>query len=129
MTITTDDLDGVDVVDRAKATVVGTAAMAGGRSRPWAVRSGKLTYVSEVPLDSEGGQDRSFAVADMMAGMFGPVRERHRALIRLEDIGPTSGPGQLPRAADLLAPAGMPLSLAAYPLYLLPVRHPPRAFG
>src|SRR5260370_1341925 len=79
LTITNDDLDGIDVVDRAKATGVGTAAVAGGRSRPWAVRSGKLTYVSEVPLDSEGGQDRSFAVADMMAGMLPPVRRGHRA--------------------------------------------------
>src|SRR5260370_19394478 len=115
MTITTDDVDGIDVVDRAKATVVGTAAVAGGRSRPWAVRSGKLTYVSEVPLDSEGGQDRSFAVADMMAGMFGPVRERHRALIRLEDIGLTSGPVQLRPAAHLLAARRIHSSLPVHP--------------
>ncbi len=128
LTITNDDLDGIDVVDRAKATVVGTAAMAGGRSRPWAVRSGKLTYVSEVPLDSEGGQDRSFAVADMMAGMFGPVRERHRALIRLEDIGPTSDPVQLRRAADLLAADGIPFSIAVYPVYVGPVDQHPRAW-
>jgi uncharacterized protein YdaL len=126
LTITNGDLHGIDVVDLAKATVPGTAVAADGRSTPWAVRSGNLTYVSEVPLDSEGGQDRSFAVADMMAGMFGPVRQRHRALIRLEDVGPTSDPVQLRQVADLLAAEDIPFSIALYPVYVGPVDQRPR---
>ena len=126
LTITNDDLDGIDIADPAKATVLGTAVTADGSSRPWAVRSGNLTYVSEVPLDSEGGQDRSFAVADIMAGMFSPVRQRHRALIRLEDVGPTSDPRQLRQVADLLAADGIPFSVALYPVYVGPVNHHPR---
>jgi len=126
LTINNDDLDGIDVVDPAEVTVLGKAVAAGGRSRPWAVRSGNLTYVSEVPLDSEGSQDRSFAVADMMAGMFGPMRERHRALIRLEDVGPTSDPAQLRAVAGLLAADGIPFSVALYPVYVGPVDQHPR---
>lgn len=127
LTITSNDLDGIDVVDPAKAAVLGTAVAADGSSTPWAVRSGNLTYVSEMPLDSEGGQDRSFAVADMMAGMFGPVRQRHRALIRLEDVGPTADPLQLRQIADLLAADHIPFSVAVYPVYVGPVNQHPRA--
>jgi hypothetical protein len=128
LTITSNDLGGIDVVDPAKATVLGTAMAADGSSTPWAVRSGKLTYVSEVPLDDGdgGGQDRSFAVADLMAGLFGPVRQRHRALLRLEDVGPATDPGQLRQVADLLAADGIPYSVAVYPVYLGPVSQRPR---
>lgn len=126
LTIASNDLDGIDVVDPAKATVLGTAVAADGSSTPWAVRSGNLTYISEAPLDSEGGQDRSFAVADMMAGLFGPVAQRHRALLRLEDVGPTADPRQLRQIADLLAAEGIPFSVAVYPMYLGPVNQHPR---
>ncbi len=126
LTITSNDLDGIGVVDPAKATVLGTAVAADGRSTPWAVRSGNLTYVSEVPLDSRGGEDRSFAVADMMAELFGPVHQRHRALIRLEDIGPAADPLQLRQVADLLAAGGIPFSVAVYPLYVGPATQHPR---
>jgi uncharacterized protein YdaL len=126
LTITSNDLDGIDIVDPAKAAVLGTAVAASGDSTPWAVRSGNLTYVSEVPLDSEGGQDRSFAVADIMAGLFGPVRQQHRALLRLEDVGPLADPLQLRQAADLLAAEGIPFSVAVYPVYVGPVNQHPR---
>ncbi len=126
LTISNNDLNGIDVVDRAKLTVLGTAVTADGSRIPWAVRSGNLTYVAEVPLDSEGGQDRSFAVANMMARLFGPVRPRHRILIRLEDVGPTADPVQLRQIADLLAADRIPYSIAVYPLYLGPVSQHPR---
>jgi uncharacterized protein YdaL len=126
LTTTSNDLAGIDVVDPGRVAVVGTAVAADGSSVPWAVRSGNLTYVSEVPLDSEGGQDRSFAVADMMAGMFGPVQQRHRALIRLEDVGPAADPVQLRQIADLLAARSIPFSVAVYPVYVGPVTQHPR---
>jgi uncharacterized protein YdaL len=126
LTISTDNLNGVDIVDPSKLTVLGTAVAADGRHIPWAVRSGRVTYVADVPLDSEGGQDRSFAVADLMARLFGPVRQRHRILIRLEDVGPTADPVQLLQIGQVLATDGIPYSVAVYPLYLGPVNSHPR---
>ncbi len=126
LTISNDDLNGIDVVHRRKLKVVGLAVAENGSRVPWAVRSGKLTYVAEVPLESEGGQDRSFAVADMMAGLFGPVRQRHRILIRLEDVGPAADPTQLRQIAGLLAAERIPFSVAVYPLYLGPGNRHPR---
>jgi uncharacterized protein YdaL len=126
LTISNNDLNGIEVVHRRHLKVLGVAVAADGRRVPWAVRSGKLTYVAEVPLDSEGGRDRSFAVADMMAGLFGPVRHRHRILIRLEDVGPAADPAQLRQIADLFAADRIPFSVAVYPLYLGPANQHPR---
>lgn len=126
LTISTSTLNGIDIVDPSKLTVLGTAVAADGSRIPWAVRSGPITYIADVPLDSEGGQDRSFAVADLMAGLFGPVRPRHRILIRLEDVGPTADPVQLVQIGRLLAADGIPYSVAVYPLYLGPVNSRPR---
>src|SRR5258708_26327189 len=76
LTTTNNDLAGIDVVHPAEATVLGTAVAAGGSRTPGAVQADKLTYVSEVPLGSRGSRDRSFARADLMAGMFRPAQQR-----------------------------------------------------
>jgi hypothetical protein len=126
LTIRTRDIGAIDIADRHEAQVVGTAITTAGRRVPWAVRSGRVTYVAEVPLQSDGGRDRSYAVADLMASLFGPVRVRHRALIRLEDVGPATSPVQLRQIANLLSARGIPFAVAVYPLYLGPVRQHPR---
>ena len=122
------DLTGIDILNPAKAAVLATAITAGGWRTAWAVRSGNLTYVAEVALDDGNGSgwDRSFAVADMMAGMFGPVRPRHRMLVRLEDVGPATNPVQLRQIADLLSADRIPFSIALYPVYVGPVTQHPR---
>ena len=124
-----DDLTSIDILNPAKAVVLATTVTAGGKPAPWAVRSGNLTYVAEVALDDGNGDgfDRSFAVADMIAGMFGPVRPRHRMLVRLEDVGPASDPVQLRQAADLLSADHIPFSIALYPVYVGPAAQHPRA--
>ena len=122
-------LTGIHIRNPAKAAVLATAITAGDRRTAWAVRSGSLTYVAEVALDDGNGNgwDRSFAVADMMAGMFGPVRPRHWMLVRLEDVGPATDPVQLRQIADLLGADRIPFSIALYPEYVGPVTQHPRA--
>jgi uncharacterized protein YdaL len=126
LTISNDDLTGIHLVRPHRVALLGTAVTAAQRSVPWAVRSEKLTYVSEAPLQDGTLTDRSFAVADMMAGLFGDVRQRHRALIRLEDVGPMAAPGQLRAIATMLAARKVPFTIALYPLYLGPVHQHPR---
>ncbi len=126
LTINNNDLAGIDVLNTAKATVLATAVAASGKTTPWAVRSGNLTYVSEVALSSGGGVDRSFAVADLMARLFGDVRHQHLAMIRLEDVGPATDPAELQQIAALLAASNIPYSIAVYPLYVGPANQHPR---
>jgi uncharacterized protein YdaL len=126
LTIDNNDLNKVDVVHPAQVKVLGTAITSGGSTIPWAVRSGKLTYIAE-PLDSEGGQDRSLAVAQIMSTLFsGRPPARHQVLLRLEDVGPSADPVQLRAIANLLASKHIPYSIAAYPVYLGPVTQHPR---
>ena len=124
-----DDLTGIDILNPAKAAVLAMAFTADGKRTPWAVRSGALTYVTEAALDDGNGSgfDRSFAVADMVAGMFGPVRPQHQMLVRLEDVGPATDPVQLRQIADLLSADHIPFSIALYPVYVGPVTQHPRA--
>lgn len=126
LTIYNDDLTGIDVVRPRRVAVLGRAVTAKGRSTAWAVRSRNLTYVAEAPLQDGSLTDRSYAVADMMAGLFGHVRDRHRALIRLEDVGPMAVPAQLRAIANILAARKIPFSVALYPLYLGPANQHPR---
>ncbi|HEX5188469.1 MAG TPA: DUF2334 domain-containing protein [Streptosporangiaceae bacterium] len=126
LSITARQLGDIDVTNRRLAEVVGTTVTAAGRRVPWAVRSGRVTYVAEAALQSGGGRDRSYAVADLMASLFGDTQVRHRALIRLEDVGPATSPVQLRQIADLLSARHIPFAVAVYPLYLGPLRQHPR---
>lgn len=124
-----DSLTSIDIVSHAKATVLATVSTAGGRQAPWAVRSGALTYIAELALDDGDGNglDRSYAVADMMAAMFGPQRPRHRMTVRLEDVGPATNTEQLRQIADLLSADRVPFAVELYPEYLGPANQHPRA--
>jgi uncharacterized protein YdaL len=120
-------LDRISIVDPGAARVLAAAGGTSG-STPWAVRSRNLTYVAEVPVDSGGtSNDRYLALSDLMFDVFGssaPVR--HRALLRIEDVGPNSDPIELQRVASYLSQRGIPYSFALYPVYVDPVDSKPR---
>jgi uncharacterized protein YdaL len=105
------------ISDAAKVTTLATAKKADG-TLPWAVRSGNLTYVSEIPFSYVTHEDRYLIFADLLFDALAPrTAERHRALIRLEDVGPDADPAQLRAIADYLYSMKVPFSIAAYPRY------------
>ena len=105
-------------LDRARARVLGEAVRGDGTSFPWAVRSRNLTYVGEIPFPYTSETDRVLAFADLLFGLLAPgTPERHRALVRLEDIDPTSDPEQLRAAADYLHSEGIPFGFGVVPRY------------
>jgi uncharacterized protein YdaL len=121
-------LSGVTVTDPARAQVLATTRFDDGSTAPWAVRSGNLTYVTEVALDAvnESG-DRYLAVCDLLFDLLQPDAEvRHRALLRLEDVNPASDPDALRRIADTLHAAGVPFSFALYPVAVDALEAQPR---
>ncbi|GIF40649.1 DUF2334 domain-containing protein [Actinoplanes xinjiangensis] len=106
------------VSDASKVTTVAAAKRADGSTLPWAVRSGNLTYVSEIPFSYVTHDDRYLIFADLLFDALAPnTRERHRALIRIEDIGPDSDPAELKAIADYLSSMKVPFSVAVYPRY------------
>ena len=79
---------------------------------PWAVRSKNLTYVGEIPFPYTSETDRVLAFADLLFDLLAPATpERHRALVRLEDIDPTERPRAAPSRRRLPAQRGHSLRL------------------
>lgn len=109
-----------------------TGAAAGATSFPWALRSGHLIYVSEVPFDYLSESSRYLAFADLYYDLLAPDTEpvRHAA-VRLEDVGPEADPADLRRVADFLYERGIPFQVAVVPLHVakVPGADPVRWYG
>ncbi|RSM65081.1 DUF2334 domain-containing protein [Kibdelosporangium aridum] len=106
------------LLDTAKAKVLAESIHDDDSRTPWAVRSGTLTYVAEIPFSYVGSTDRYLAAADLIrATLSQSPPQQARALVRLEDVGPTANPVQLKQIADRLHSRGVPFSIALYPYY------------
>ena len=106
------------ITDPAKVTTVATATRPDGTTMPWAVHSGNLTYIGEIPFSYVGGSDRYLAFSDMLFDLLAPsAATRHRAAVRIEDVGPDADPSELRAVADYLSSHGIPFTVAVYPRY------------
>lgn len=104
--------------DPARASTVAQAVRPDGSRFPWAVRSGNLTYLGEIPFAYSGLDDRGVIFADLLFDALAPsTPTRHRALVRLEDVGPDADPSRLRSIADYLAGERVPFSFGVYPVY------------
>jgi uncharacterized protein YdaL len=121
LTRDTTDKSGImnlSITDTSKFTTVATAVRADGTTFPWAVESGNFTYVGEIPFAYTTSDDRYLAFADLLFDALAPATTaRHRALVRIEDVGPDADPAQLTAIADYLSSQGTPFSVAVYPRY------------
>ena len=104
--------------DPTKATDLADAVRPDGTTFPWAVRSGNLTYLGEEPFSYTNENDRAMIFADLLFDALAPKTvERHRAMVRLEDVGPDADPTQLRAAADYLSSQHVPFSFGVYPSF------------
>ncbi|WP_239336197.1 DUF2334 domain-containing protein, partial [Frankia sp. CiP3] len=105
-------------VDTTKATVLAQAVRADGTTFPWALRSNNLTYIGEIPYSYADMTDRYLALSDVLFDALAPATQtRHRALVRIEDVGPDADPAELRSIADYLSSVKVPFSVAVYPRY------------
>jgi hypothetical protein len=108
----------IALLDASRGEVLATAIAAGGREVPWAVRSGNLLHVAENPFAHAHEDDRHLVFADLLFGLLAPrTPERHRALVRIDNVGPDADPGRVRALADLLAEEGVPFSIAVHARY------------
>lgn len=92
-----------------------------GATSPWAIRSGNLTYVGEIPFTYVSEADRVIVFEDLLFDGLAPgTAERHRAFVRLEDISPKSSPNDLRAAADYLYGQKIPYGINVIPVYTDP---------
>jgi hypothetical protein len=112
------------VADPARVRTFATARGHDGREVPWAVRSGNLLYVAEAPYAYAHEDDRYLVFADLLFEVLAPqTPERHRAMVRLEDVGPEANPRRIRAMADLFASEGVPFAISVYDTYRDPGGH------
>jgi uncharacterized protein YdaL len=110
------------IFDPARVQVLAEAVRPDGSRFPWAIRTGNFTYLGEIPFSYMSEEDRYLAFADLLFDLLDPTRaERHRALVRIEDINPETNPAQLRAIADLLHGQGVPFGFGLSPEYLDPL--------
>lgn len=86
---------------------------------PWAIRSGNLTYVAEMPLDHIDVDDVHLIYSDLFYDLLAPnTPEVKQAAVRLEDVGPEADPHDLRTVADYLHEAGVPFQVAVMPIHI-----------
>ena len=109
---------GTAILDPTRATVLASARRQDGTTLPWAIRADNLTYVTDLPFSYMTEEDRYLIFADLLFDALKPAAsERHRMLVRLEDISPVDDPDQLRAVADYLAGEGIPFGLAVVAKY------------
>ena len=128
----TDGLVVPRIVNPAAVTVLAEAACAapsGGACTnpqrlakgtvPWAIRSGNLTFVSEVPFSFALENDRYLAFADLLYDVIAPdTKPIKQAALRLEDVSPNSDPAKIREYADYLSSQGVPFQIATVPNFV-----------
>lgn len=104
--------------DPARVQFPALAFKTNGSSFPWAVRSLNLTYIGEIPFAYMDHNDRYLVLADLLFDLLAPATaERHRALVRIEDVGPDSDPQELRTIAEELFNRTVPFAVAVYSRY------------
>jgi uncharacterized protein YdaL len=109
---------GATIVDPARAQVLAKGLRGDGSSFAWAVRSGDLFYLSEIPFTFPDEAGRYLALADLLFDLLAPTtQERHRALVRIEDVTPMMPADKLRALADVLHANGAPFTVAVVPVF------------
>ncbi|GAA2621683.1 hypothetical protein GCM10010399_61020 [Dactylosporangium fulvum] len=109
---------GTTIYDASKVSVVADAVRNDSSTLPWGVRSGNFWYLGEVPYAYMSADDRYVAFADLLYDVLAPqTTERHRALVRIEDVGPDADPAELRRITNYLYSKGIPFTVAVYSRY------------
>ncbi len=108
----------VEILDPAKAEVFGVCYDVEDNEWPYIVRSGNFWFVPDMPMINTGFRNRSLVFADMLHDMLGvDSPERHRAVLRIEDVSPNVPVESLRALRDVLAPLNIPFTISLIPEY------------
>jgi uncharacterized protein YdaL len=112
----------LSVFTTPKASVLATVQRSDGVSIPYITWGGSMWYVGDIPFSYISETDRYLAFSDVLFDVLGQSTvNRHRALVRLEDITPYSDPVQLKAAADYLSQQHIPFGFSVTPYYRDPL--------
>lgn len=111
-------LNRMEITDPAKVTVFGECYDSGGNPWPYIMRSGNFWVVPDNPMYNTGFRGRALVFADVLHDMLGVnAPERHRAVLRIEDVTPTVPVETLRGLRDALAELKIPFTISLVPEY------------
>ena len=113
----------IGISDSSRCRMMATAR-SGSREVPYIVRCGRFWYVADLPTSyvTEGG--RHIVFAELLHEIVGENHAgKHLALVRIEDVNPTSTPEYLRSIADFLKSRNIPFSVGVTPFYLDPAEN------
>lgn len=116
-----DNLEIVTVDDPARAEIIAYAINTKGVKAPYVIHSRNLWFVADSPFSYATERDRYIVFADLMHDIVGEQHpERHTALVRIEDINPTSDARALKRIVNYLHDKKIPFAVGLSPVYIDP---------
>jgi uncharacterized protein YdaL len=86
---------------------------------PYMVNSGSFWYLADTPFQIEDGPQRYLAFCDILHDFLGVNhREQHRAVVRIEDVNPTTDPQSIIAITDTLSAMKVPFLISLVPIYM-----------
>jgi len=111
----------IQVTAPQNCTIVAETIPDKGTTTPYITRTGNFWYIADSPFSYMGERDRYFAFADTLYDFFGvQPKVRKRAILRIEDVNPTTPPGALRDIADRLSRLHAPFAISLIPRYQNP---------
>lgn len=94
-------------------------AQKNGKKIPYMVRKGSFWYLADVPFTFYDEDQRYLVFCDALHDFLGiEHQERHRTIVRIEDVNPTSSPETIRQIADMLSSMKVPFIIALVPEYI-----------
>jgi len=133
-----------DIVDPEKVEVLaravcvdppdnsGCSGFEGEEEAPWAIQSGNLTYINDIPFNYMYSTSQYLVFADLLYPALGPdIEPVQKAAVRFEDVGPEADPDDLRAVADYLSSEDVPFQIAVVPVHIakVPGSDPARWYG
>ena len=93
----------------------------GADTFPWAIRSRNLLFVDESPFNNANETDRYLIFADLLFDVLDPsAPPLHQAIVRLEDVNPTTNPVELKQFALWMYSQNIAFTVIVIPDYVDP---------
>lgn len=119
------DIFSVQIINCKSSEIIATAINnISGNTLPYIVKSKKLYYIADIPYFNCSVTDRYLLFADVLHDIMGENhQEKHKAIVRIEDVTPIRNPERLRKIADILSERNIPFLIGVIPFYVNPVKN------
>jgi uncharacterized protein YdaL len=108
----------VNEITADKSVTVLAWAKKGEKSFPYIAHNGSFWYIADVPFTFYDEAQRYLAFCDVLHDFLSISHpEHHRAVVRIEDVNPTTSPESIRQIADMLWSLKVPFLISLVPEY------------